>query len=156
MGIVHISYDLTCDIETAEAVKAQKIAERSSALPLKPISETDVVLSYFWVDNFDVNVEKQSGGGAVNTTHLVAFQEKSEISVVNLEKVNVKYSRSRSIESTTAIAKTSNVAPKKEPPSISSFKPNIEDESNTKLRYFLLGWLRFQNRFDQILPNFPG
>ena len=27
------------------------------------------------MDNFDVNVEKITGGGSVNTTHLIAFQE---------------------------------------------------------------------------------
>ena len=31
----------------------------------------------FWVDNFDVNVEKALGGGAVNTTNLTAFQEQA-------------------------------------------------------------------------------
>ena len=33
---------------------------------------------YFWADNFDHIVDNQAGGGAINTTHLVAFQDKND------------------------------------------------------------------------------
>ena len=39
----------------------------------------ETVLTYFWVDNFNVKVEKIGGTSAVNTTHLMAFQEKPSI-----------------------------------------------------------------------------
>ena len=33
----------------------------------------ETVLTYFWVDNFNVKVEKIGGTSAANTTHLMAF-----------------------------------------------------------------------------------
>ena len=61
------------EIETAQAMRAQQLAEKSSILPLIPNSDKDIVLTYFGADNFDHIVDNQAGGGAVNTTHLVAF-----------------------------------------------------------------------------------
>ena len=55
-----ISYSLTCDIETAQARSVIECAKNTSALPLKPTTEGRVVLTYFWVDNFDKNIKKQS------------------------------------------------------------------------------------------------
>ena len=43
-------------------------------LPHLPQPEK-IILTTFWVDNFDTTIDKQCGAGAVNTTHLVAFQE---------------------------------------------------------------------------------
>ena len=37
----------------------------------------DVVVTVFWEDNFDCIVETQAGGGAINSTHLGHFQEKT-------------------------------------------------------------------------------
>ena len=51
------------DQQQTGTLQAQKIAEMSTALLLKPNNETDIVLTYFWVANFDVTIEKQSGGG---------------------------------------------------------------------------------------------
>ena len=56
-----INYKTTCEIETAQAVKAQALSERSSALPLVPIEQSLIVLTVFWVHNFDVKVESQTG-----------------------------------------------------------------------------------------------
>ena len=71
-----ISYTDVCDIETAQAQKAQVLATNSKSLPVKPATPEDTILTFFWVDNFDMmNVEKVGGAGAINTTHLVAFQE---------------------------------------------------------------------------------
>ena len=70
-----ISYGKTCEIELAQAQKAQELAKKSSMLPLKPITALDYVLTVFWADNFDMNVEAQCGGGAINITHMMAFQE---------------------------------------------------------------------------------
>ena len=40
--------------------------------------EHEMVLTVFWADNFDMVVEKATGGGYVHITHLVAFQEQTE------------------------------------------------------------------------------
>ena len=73
-----INYNTTCEIETAQAMRAQQLGEKSSVSPIIPNSDKDIVLTYFWVDNFDHIVDNQAGGGAINTTHLVAFQEKND------------------------------------------------------------------------------
>lgn len=71
-----ISYDNTCEIETAYAEAALLQSKSSVILPLKPSPDNEV-FTFYWVDNFDVTVDTQTGGGACNTTHLVAFQETS-------------------------------------------------------------------------------
>ena len=82
-----IDYNFVCEIETAQAETAQMLATESGALPLKPASRTETVLAYFWVDNFDTNLETQTGKGALNSTHLVAFQEESQNSVARNNKI---------------------------------------------------------------------
>lgn len=75
-----LNYKATCEIKTAQAVKAQKVAKDFGSLPLSPSSSKHYVLTVFWVDNFDIKVERQQGSNCVNTTHLVAFQEENEFS----------------------------------------------------------------------------
>ena len=67
-----ISYGKTC------AQKVQGLAKLSSMLPLKPITTLDYVLTVFWADNFDMNLETQCGGGAIDITHMMAFQEATD------------------------------------------------------------------------------
>ena len=154
-----INYDLAMDIETAQAQKAQLLAETSGSLPLKPITSSDVVLTYYWVDNFDVTVEKQAGGGAINTTHLVAFQEPSEFTIKNVETITLERSKTRTIENIDA-DNTSCVGInyKKEPPSCIINEKSTSNEylQLVHLKYFLWLWLRKENSFDQVVPNFPG
>ena len=74
-----ISYSQVCEIETSFAELALHKAENEfEVLPILPESD-ETVLTYFWVDNFNVKVEKIGGTSAVNTTHLMAFQEKPSI-----------------------------------------------------------------------------
>ena len=112
-----ISYDTVCEIETAQAMKAQQLAAQSSVLPLVPNNDDGVVLTYFWVDNFDIKIEKQTGTGSVNTTHLVAFRE-SNISTFRASNVNFPRTRSRSIVTAVTIQDTSYNDPKVEPESV--------------------------------------
>ena len=58
---------------------------------MKPINDIDTVLKKFWVDNFDINVEKQTGGGAVNITHLVIFQEPNEFAAIESNNVSLEH-----------------------------------------------------------------
>ena len=77
-------------IELAQALKSQIIANESSSLPLRPVTESDFVLSVFWVDNFDVKIDSQKGNGMVNMTTMMAFQEISSISTfVQKEDVHI-------------------------------------------------------------------
>ena len=73
-----INYNTTCEIETAQAMRAQQLTEKSLILPKILNSDKNIVLMYFWADNFDHIVDNQAGGGAINTTHLVAFEQKND------------------------------------------------------------------------------
>ena len=70
------------EIETAQAMRAQQLTEKSSILPIIPNSDKDIVLTYFWANNFDHIVDNQAGGGASNTMHLVSIsREKRQFSL---------------------------------------------------------------------------
>ena len=68
-----LTYNLTCEIEIALAEKAQQLSLKDSLLPIQPADIDSYVLTVFWVDNFDVKVETQTGATSVNTTHMIAF-----------------------------------------------------------------------------------
>ena len=77
------SYSQMCEIETAQAEAAIERSMSSSILSLKPPQNSDgFILTYFWVDNFDMKIDNQTGGGMINITTLVAFQEESDISTL--------------------------------------------------------------------------
>ena len=75
-----LACNTTCEAETSFAVKPQQLLS-SSFLPLCPINECDYLLAVFWVDNFDIKVEKQTGSTSVNTTYMIAFQKRSKINL---------------------------------------------------------------------------
>ena len=139
-----LSYDKTLEIETAQALKAQVLANNSSALPVKPTSLSDTVLTYFWVDNFDMNVETQAGGGAINITHLVAFQEASERSSVLKDEVNFPRTKKRKIDLQNEPTKALLIDAKKEPPLIQTIQ-NVTSHFDTTAfspSYFIWLFLR--------------
>ena len=67
-------------------------------LPLKPTTENDFVLTVFWADNFDMNVEAQCGGSAIKIIHLMAFQEGTDRTEYISNKVNVTKSKRSVVE----------------------------------------------------------
>ena len=95
-----VDYNFVCEIETAQAETAQMLVTESGALLLKPASGTETILTYFWVDNFDMNLETQTGEGALNSTHLVAFQEESQNPVAQNKKIFLPRTKRRSLERT--------------------------------------------------------
>ena len=52
----------------------RRLQDMGSILPIRTES-SQIVMTVFWVDNFDVTVENDLGDGAVNRTHHMAFQE---------------------------------------------------------------------------------
>ena len=72
-----INYNTTCETETAHAKRAQQLDEKSSILPIIQTVIKRIVLTYFWAANFDHILDNQAGGSAINTTHLIAFQERN-------------------------------------------------------------------------------
>ena len=43
-----INCNTTCETETAQAMRAQQLAEKSSILAIIANSDKDIVLTYFW------------------------------------------------------------------------------------------------------------
>ena len=80
-----LEYNVTCEIETAHAEASQQQYADSGVLPVRPISANHAVNTFFWADNFDVNLESQTGHIALNSTHMIAFQEESQAGDHQLE-----------------------------------------------------------------------
>jgi len=153
-----IPYKLVCEIEAGQADIALQSLNKTSILPLKPAGPDASVFTHFWVDNFDVKVEKTTGGGSINTTHLMAFQEKSSESCINELSITIPRKKVRKLfyEDTNIISKPVN---KKAEPSIAELSIIEErDSSNVNFCKKLLLWkyARKSNNFDQRIPTFKG
>ena len=158
-----LDYLSTCDIETAQARKMQVLDEEVSILPLKPKDSTSLVRTFFWVDNFDVTVEKASGGGSVNTTHLVAFQEIDENTVSSNVCVSVDRIKShRLLVDNNLPTFKLQIDKKKDPDLLPDINLTCESiEMNIQYFVWLLirkcnGMSEYIERNDQIVPNFEG
>ena len=153
-----ISYDLSCEIETALSEASVKRSEETSILPIKP-EAGEIILTVFWVDNFDVKVERQCGAGAVNTTHLMAFQEKNG-KEVDYTTISLPRSGKRKFSHEENIAEqTFNISNSSEPPTLQQNLPassNNFQQSSFNCSLFTWIYLRKQNSFDQQVPNFAG
>ena len=79
-------------------MKAQKLVNISSALPLLPSADNHGLDTYFWVNNFDHVVEKVAGGDAVNNTHLTRFQEPNSNAEVNVTKISFTRTGKRTLK----------------------------------------------------------
>ena len=151
-----ISYPLTCEILTSQAESSVEKSKMTTLLPLTPTTVNEIVLAYFLVDNLDLNIETQYGGGALNITSLVAFQE----GIVGRDEVHIPVPRtgSRKVtveeESGTDTRKTD---PRKLPPSI-DFVPETfaYDDKQFMTVYILWLYIRKQNAFDQLVSSFSG
>ena len=157
-----ISYNKICKIETSLAELTIHKSEEFNVLPILPDGE-EVVLTYFWVDNFDVKVEKQIGGsGAVNTTHLMAFQEvpnTDEANIIPKDRISLEKTRTRRLSKKPQVKQqpTRKVNPNAEPPKFSkdtSFGTLFDEPIDET--FFLWVIFRNHNVKDQMVPNFPG
>ncbi|CAB4017036.1 Hypothetical predicted protein [Paramuricea clavata] len=82
-----------------------------------PATEEHAVLTFFWADNFDMNLETQTGHGAINSTHMIAFQEQSQFTMErSTSKVKFARTGKRSIAQSHMEGEEMQVNPKKEPP----------------------------------------
>ena len=88
-----LTYNLTCEIETALVEKAQQLSLKDSLLLIQPADIDSYVLMAFWADNFDVKVETQTGATSVNTMHMVVLQENCTNSLKQTPEINILRSR---------------------------------------------------------------
>ena len=147
-----LTYNTTCEIETALAEKAQKLSLSGSKLPLCAADNNSYVLTVFWVDNFDVKVERQTGSTSLNTTHMVAFQERCQKSVFqsnNAIYVTVTRTRKRKLPSVSESIDRQQcyVNPKVEPSMFANETTSQMEEAEevykfTLVKYFLWLWIR--------------
>ena len=158
-----ISYEKTCEIETALAEIAIHQSNGMNILPLLP-TENETILTYFWVDNFDVKVERLGGSGAVNTTHLMAFQE-SHARAPDIRKPLVSFKRSGRrkllINEDQKVHTTNRVSSNPEPPKFNRAEVQAIDvlpsyDNQLYKLFFVWNFFRKQNSYDQLLPNFSG
>ena len=78
---------MTSEIGTAQAESSLLAATQTTLLSLVPATPSNTVFTHFWTDNFDKNIERKVGGGSINTTHLMAFQEWSHGAITNTEGI---------------------------------------------------------------------
>lgn len=152
-----LNYNLVCEIETAQAEMAQKQSLNGVALPLQPQSPDNFVYTHFWVDNFDVLVDKQFGGGSVHTTHLVAFQEKANGTILSNDKISIPRRKSRYLPYIEDVnIGWLPIKRKQSPPT--TFRPSTStyDETEFNRLHFLWTHLRKNNSFNQTIPIFKG
>ena len=114
--------------------------------------------THYWVDNFDITVEKTAGGGAISTTHLVAYQEQSSNSERRKVIIDIPRKKGRKLlyDDVNIDFKLAdkNVEPQRNMTVASITFDEILKEFN---KLFLL-WLytRKTNNINQIVPIFKG
>ena len=71
-------YDQVCEVETGLVEFSQYFQAEGQLLPLQPVSQDSTVLTVFWMDNFDQDIETVTGHGTILNTDGVAYQEISD------------------------------------------------------------------------------
>lgn len=153
------SYDQVCEIETGLAELTQHFQEQGQLLPLQPKSTSSSVLTVFWMDNFDHNIETSTGHGTIHNTHGVAYQEQSDSSIARKEAEEIPRSKRHSLVSVAKELEHRVVNAKLEPPKFiatpkSALCIDSIDNGNFKLIVWRLG--RKMHNTDQLVPRFTG
>ncbi|XP_066931362.1 uncharacterized protein [Clytia hemisphaerica] len=152
-----ISYGTCCEIETALSEAAVEKSRLANILKVRPIDQ-EYISTWFWVDNFDIMLDKAGGGGSVNTTHLVAFQEQDGHAINEDLHVSLPRSRKRKLSIPTDGEQMAyNVDITAEPPRITATAPTQRFDSKEFNRSMFI-WVFFRkiNHYDQAVPIFTG
>ena len=151
-----LNYNKTCEIETASSDSTSIRAKEKNILTTLPVGD-EIIITFFWTDNFDVNIESQKGGGSIHTTHLMTFQESVE-GIPNNTNSNISLQRSKRKISIDPAAESAlpSINENAEPTKFNQIiKPN-----SVPSRFFSLYdlWLLFRkwNSVDQTVPIFSG
>ena len=156
-----MSYNLTSEIETAQAESSLLAATQTTLLPLVPATPSNTVFTHFWADNFDMNIERMVGGGSINTTHLMAFQEWSHGATTNTEGIIFPKKKNRKLFNEDIAIQAKPVDKKREPTAVSANSMSQVTQSNDAENlfnscFFLWTFIRKQHAFDQIVRIFRG
>ena len=153
-----IPYNTVCKIETAQAECALKASKRTNILELKPTLNNQTVFTHFWVDNFDLKVDRIGGGGSINTTNLMAFQENQPHCTQSTNSIAVRGRKSRVLFYEDLAIETKLVDVHKEPEKFPHSNLSCSTEKETLLQNLHAMWIyiRKHNNFNQIVPVFKG
>ena len=124
-------------------------------MPLQP-KDHQPVYTHFWVDNFDIKVDKQVGGGSINTTHLMAFQDSSQGIYVKGNTPSIERKRNRKIFLEDLNINSFSVDRKKNPPKIFPQSQIETYDSGFNKKFFFWIFLRKQMSSNQTIPIFKG
>jgi hypothetical protein len=125
---------------------------------LHPSRAGEIVLSHFWVDNFDLATDKQYGGGEINITTLMAFQEGRTLEAHNFH-IHVPRNASRRISSEDPDPIPKKVDIQILPPTCSmEIVPEQFIFDDRKFMTFYFAWIiaRGDSSSDQVIPIFSG
>ena len=140
--------------------KQTALPKGSGALLIQPMSSSHSVLTYFWVDNFDMNLETKTGNGAINSTHMVAFQEESPSTIKQSNEIQFPRTKRRSMEVFGTDPVEALVNANKEPPITCFTDKSTTGESLQECTcatdYLLWIILRKLNMADQTLSTYSG
>ena len=153
-----IYYNTVCEIETAQAECALEASKAANILALKPTLPDQNVFTHFWVDNFDLKVDRIGGGGSINTTHLMAFQENQSHCEPKINTITVQRKKSRVLFFEDVTMETKPMDVYKYPEKITSSNLPHSQEKETHFNKLHVIWLyiRKQNHFNQVVPVLKG
>lgn len=80
----------------AQSELVQKEAAKTTIPPVRLDFNDATFHTHFWVDNFDINIDKQVGGDSIHTSHLMAFQ-KGKTRQVEKDMISIERRRNRKI-----------------------------------------------------------
>ena len=116
------------------------------------------VLTFFWVDNFDMNIETQTGHGAIHSTHMIAFQEESPLTVAPQQRIEFERSKRRTVELPQEQRENIFVDTKKEPTTMGSYAIEVNHFNKTPFFSNRFVWLVIcqLNASDQTISSYSG
>ena len=97
------------------------------------------VPTVFWVDNFDCIIESVTGGGSVNTTHMMVF---------HVERAKKRKFTANDLKGSLIGIK---IDPEVGPPNLSTPGENFQDTSQIQIKYFI--WLLLRKIWNQRIQN---
>ena len=106
-----------------------------------------------------MTVETQTGKGSIHSTHMVAFQEHSQLSVVMKQKIEMERTCRRSLQHPEAETITISTNPKKEPSLLLNSIPSegsYLDPFPMEAEYLVWAIFRKINAPDQVFPSYSA
>ena len=142
-------------MKPSQAEIVQEEASSKFVLPFHP-NAAESIQDHFWVDNFDIKVDKEVGVRSIHTTHLMAFQNVDESEVQKATRNSIPKPKNRKIFIEDINIGSISVDRKKNPPTNFRERSDLSDNSFFSKRFLLWTILRYQSSCDQHVSIFKG